>query len=67
MLDEDVVEVDITWFDLYPVDDEEALRPGDSIEDPAVVSNSKLDGCVEALILLPKQLRYSVTINFLPQ
>jgi hypothetical protein len=40
MLDEDVVEVDITWFDLYPVDDEEALRPGDSIEDPVMIIDS---------------------------
>jgi hypothetical protein len=40
MLDEDVVEVDITWFDLYPDDDEEALRPGDSIEDHVIIIDS---------------------------
>jgi hypothetical protein len=40
MLDEDVVEVDITWFDLYPDDDEEALRPGYSIEDPVIIIDS---------------------------
>jgi hypothetical protein len=37
MLDEDMVEVDITWFDLYLDDDEEALRPGDSIEDHIII------------------------------
>jgi hypothetical protein len=40
MLDEDVVEVDITWFDLYPDDDEEALHPGNNIEDPVIIIDS---------------------------
>jgi hypothetical protein len=40
MLDEDVVEVDITWFDLYPDDDEEALRLGDIIEDLVIIIDS---------------------------
>jgi hypothetical protein len=40
MLDEDVVEVDITWFNLFPDDNEEALRPGDSIEDHVIIIDS---------------------------
>jgi hypothetical protein len=40
MLDEDGVEVDITWFNLYPDDDEEALRPDDSIEDHVIIIDS---------------------------
>jgi hypothetical protein len=40
MLDEDVVEVDIKWFDLFLNDEEEALRPSDSIEDPVIIIDS---------------------------
>jgi hypothetical protein len=43
MLDEDEVEVDITWFNLYPEDDEVALRPCDSIDDPVIIIDSDDD------------------------
>jgi hypothetical protein len=43
MLDDDMVEVDITWFDLFPNDAEEPHRPGDNIEDPVIIIDSDED------------------------